>query len=87
MTLGDALILSTLTVKDAELLQPFTSVPRTVYVVVELGDTFEILPTFKSGCHVYPFAPTAVKSLDSPSQRRLSPEIVTVGLVKTETTT
>lgn len=55
----------TVTVPTALLVQPFASVPVTVYVVVVEGLTcsgFDVLPV----SHRYPFAPLAVRSAVAP---------------------
>jgi len=56
----------TFTVAVAVLIQPFPSVPVTVYVVFPPGETVTLEPDKAPGCHVYVTAPPAVNVVELP---------------------
>src|SRR5688500_17150436 len=59
--------------------QPLTSVPITEYRKDTDGETEVCAPVKFPGCHTYDIAPDAVRVLDSPMHKDVSPEINTVG--------
>ena len=58
----------TVTVTFAVLVQPFPSVPVTVYVVVVVGLTKTEVPESNPGIHEYVTAPPPVKEVEVPAQ-------------------
>lgn len=69
----------TVMVCTAELIQPFASVPVTVYVVLVVGETVTEFPVSDPGIQVYELAPFAVSVVLLPSQMVL-PDAVAVTL-------
>jgi len=78
----------TVTVNCAVLVQPFPSVPVTVYVVVDAGVTEIGEPLMLPGFQLYDVAPLPVSVVDAPAQMVAEDaEAVTVGVGLTVTVT
>jgi hypothetical protein len=65
--------------------QPFTSVPVTVYVVEVVGATFTLLPLRLPGCQLYVDAPDAPSATLAPAQELPPPLTLIAGAEPTVT--